>query len=147
MSLSKLEYETKQHNEMQVFASGATRKNKIGKGRYDLIPPVATERAAKVLEIGAAEYGERNWEKGFPMTRTLDSALRHINNYLAGVVTDCDTGLPTLSHALVNLMFANHFEEGVTRGLYQAKEILDGVPWFDKIQRLPDELQEVGRKG
>ena len=125
--------ETPKTRQMEFFKSGAIRENKIGKGRYDLISPLAIERLARVLEQGAMSHGERNWERGLPMTRTLDSALRHINKYMSGEIIDRDSGLPTLSHALVNLVFANHFEEGILRGLYEPEDILQGISWFDML--------------
>ena len=46
--------------------------------RYDLIPYSSLKRVADLYEKGANEYGERNWEKGMPLTRFLDSAIRHL---------------------------------------------------------------------
>jgi hypothetical protein len=46
--------------------------------------PFVLERDARHLEFGAKKYGERNWEKGQPMSRYIDSALRHLYRYLAG---------------------------------------------------------------
>ena len=39
---------------------------------------------AKHFENGALKYGERNWEKGIPISRYVDSALRHLMKDLAG---------------------------------------------------------------
>lgn len=39
---------------------------------------------AKHFENGALKYGERNWEKGIPVSRYIDSALRHLMKDLAG---------------------------------------------------------------
>ena len=39
---------------------------------------------AKHFENGALKYGERNWEKGIPISRYIDSALRHLMKDLAG---------------------------------------------------------------
>ena len=33
---------------------------------------------AKHFENGALKYGERNWQKGIPISRYIDSALRHL---------------------------------------------------------------------
>lgn len=46
------------------FDTGAVRDMPEGKGRCDLLPPLAMLRLAKHFEAGAAKYGERNWEKG-----------------------------------------------------------------------------------
>lgn len=68
----------------QVFPSGAVRDIQAGKGRFDLLPPSALLRIAKQFEHGATKYGERNWERGIPLSRFLDSALRHVCLFLTG---------------------------------------------------------------
>ncbi len=66
------------------FDTGAVRDGQEGKGRFDLIPYEALERVAKVFEGGAKKYAERNWEKGIPTHRFMDSGLRHAMKHLAG---------------------------------------------------------------
>lgn len=51
---------------------------------WSSIAPLGLTRLAKLYERGAAKYGDRNWEKGQPLDRYLDSALRHFNAYRAG---------------------------------------------------------------
>ena len=36
------------------------------------------------FEEGCKKYGERNWEKGIPVERYIDSAVRHYLKYLRG---------------------------------------------------------------
>lgn len=36
------------------------------------------------FEEGAKKYGERNWEKGIPVSRYIDSGVRHYLKYLRG---------------------------------------------------------------
>ena len=36
------------------------------------------------FEEGCKKYGERNWEKGIPVDRYIDSAVRHYLKYLRG---------------------------------------------------------------
>ncbi|MCR4375657.1 MAG: DUF5664 domain-containing protein [Acidobacteria bacterium] len=48
-----------------------------GKGRFDLLPTRAIRQVAQHFEGGAKKYGDRNWEKGQPLSRYLDSAMRH----------------------------------------------------------------------
>ena len=36
------------------------------------------------FEDGAKKYGERNWEKGIPVQRYIDSAIRHYLKWLRG---------------------------------------------------------------
>jgi hypothetical protein len=42
------------------------------------------ERDARHLEFGAKKYGDRNWEKGQPLSRYYDSAIRHMNKFMMG---------------------------------------------------------------
>lgn len=46
---------------------------------YDLVLEVA-----KHFEEGAKKYGDRNWEKGIPCDRYIDSAVRHYCKWRAG---------------------------------------------------------------
>ena len=68
----------KDSGKRQEFSTGAVRDIQIGKGRFDLLPPRALKRLAKHFENGAKKYGDRNWEKGMPLSRYIDSALRHL---------------------------------------------------------------------
>ncbi len=63
----------------------AIREPSTGKGRYDLISPFATQRLAKWYELGAAKYFDRNWEKGMPFSRYVDSAKRHLDKFIMGM--------------------------------------------------------------
>jgi hypothetical protein len=69
----------KDSGERQSFQTGSVRDTRNGKGRYDLIPPYALYKLARHYENGAVKYGDRNWEKGQPLSRYLDSATRHLN--------------------------------------------------------------------
>ena len=63
----------------------AIREPSVGKGRFDLISPFATDRLAKWYEAGSLKYADRNWERGIPFSRYLDSAKRHINKFEMGL--------------------------------------------------------------
>lgn len=78
------DWQTKDSGERQHFETGSQRDSREGKGRYDLLPPEAVRRLAQVFERGAVKYEDRNWEKGQPLTRFLDSALRHTFAVLEG---------------------------------------------------------------
>jgi hypothetical protein len=91
--------------DLKTYDTGAKRDNREGKGRYDLISPIMLERLAKVYERGAIQKGDRNWEKGFPVSRALDSACRHINQYRQGLRDE-----DHLAQAIWNLAAAIHFE-------------------------------------
>ena len=66
------------------FESGAVRDIITNKGRYDLLSSIAIRRLAQHFENGGIKYDDRNWEKGMPLKRFLDSALRHLFQLLDG---------------------------------------------------------------
>lgn len=74
----------KQSGVKQEFSTGSVRDSQIGKGRYDLLPPRAIRAVAIRFEQGADAYGDRNWEKGQPLSRLINSALRHAFQASAG---------------------------------------------------------------
>lgn len=97
---------TKFSGKKKKYKGGGTRDDSTGKGRYDLITPLALKRLAGVYERGAVNHGDRNWELGVPYSRLLDSALRHTNQYLAGKRDEDHLG-----QAVWNLFALMHFEE------------------------------------
>lgn len=76
--------EVKDSGNRETFETGSHRDTRVGKGRYDLLSPYVMERDAKHMENGAVKYGDRNWEKGQPLSRYIDSAMRHIQKYMMG---------------------------------------------------------------
>jgi hypothetical protein len=78
------DFVVKDSGERATFGTGAVRDVGTGKGRFDLIPAYPLHRLAKLYEAGAIKYGDRNWEKGIPTGRFLDSAFRHLMNYQDG---------------------------------------------------------------
>lgn len=72
----------------RTFDSGAVRDISEGKGRMDLLPACAIIRLSKHFENGAMKYAERNWEKGIPIHSFIDSAIRHLMNYLDGQIDE-----------------------------------------------------------
>ena len=77
--------EIKDSGDRTLYDTGARRDLRSGKGRYDLLPVLATMRLAKHFEGGAIKYGIRNWEKGIPLSSYMDSAMRHLYKYLVGM--------------------------------------------------------------
>lgn len=110
--------------ERMVFESGALREPATGKGRFDLVSPFGLRRIAMWYELGALKYAERNWEKGIPMSRCVDSAMRHLNKFLMGM-TDEDH----LAAAAWNVIAIMHYEE-------TGRTDLDDLPHF--IKNLPE---------
>ena len=88
------------------FETGAVRDTASGKGRYDRVPWVAIDELAKHCEQGATKYGERNCEKGIPVSSLIDSAFRHLSKYMQGAKDE-----PHLRAALWNIAFAVYHEK------------------------------------
>lgn len=109
----------KDSGKRQEFSTGSRRDIQDGKGRFDLLPMRALKRLARHFEAGAKKYGDRNWEKGQPISRYLDSALRHTCNHLQGQRDE-----DHLIAAAWNLMCAADTEERIASGLLP-KELND----------------------
>lgn len=90
----------------RMFETGAVRDMVQGKGRYDLIPWEAIHELALHCEAGAQKYGERNCEKGIPVSSLIDSAFRHLSTYMQGATDE-----PHLRAALWNIAFAIYMEQ------------------------------------
>ncbi len=114
----------------ETFDTGAQRDRRGGKGRYDLISPIALRAWADVCEHGAKHYGDRNWEKGMPLSRVLDSALRHLHQWQEGY---CDED--HLGHALWNVGALIHLLLQIQDGRLPAE--LDDVPPMGNGRRCP----------
>jgi hypothetical protein len=96
----------------EEFTTGSRRDVRDGKGRFDLLPTRALRRLAKHFEAGCNKYGDRNWEKGQPVSRYIDSGLRHAFAYLEGQRDE-----DHLIAAVWNLICAADTEERVKSGL------------------------------
>lgn len=76
-----------------------------GKVQLSMIDLNALEPMARVLEFGAEKYARDNWKKGMPLTKTLDSMLRHIAALQRGEYFDPESGLPHIGHIQCNALF------------------------------------------
>ena len=117
------QYETKDSGHRQEFETGAVRDRQEGKGRFDLISVFAMQRLAGVYERGAAKYASRNWEKGMPLSRFLDSGLRHLLQLMEGKEDEDHAG-----QALWNIAGYIHIKEMIDRGILDEK--LDDLPTY-----------------
>lgn len=124
----------KDSGERQSFSTGSVRDTQAGKGRFDLISIPALRRLARHYENGARKYGDRNWEKGQPLGRYLDSAFRHLTYVLEG-----NTEEDHASAVSWNLFGYIHTFEGIKSGkLPRELDDLGHVPF-------PETVLEVGR--
>lgn len=88
------------HPDARTFDTGARRDDNTGKGRMDLLPWNAIIAVSQLCQYGAEHYGERNVDRGIPVSVLLDSELRHAPKILMGF-TDEDYKL-TLYHYRAN---------------------------------------------
>lgn len=101
-----MSYEMKDSGERQQFSTGAVRDTTEGKGRFDLVSPELLFRLTHWLELGAKKYSDRNWENGMPISRCMDSGMRHLTKYLDGWDDE-----DHLAAAVFNIMAIMHFEK------------------------------------
>jgi len=118
----------KDSGKREAFDTGSQRDTREGKGRFDLLSPFVLERDSVHLENGARKYGDRNWEKGQPLSRYLDSAMRHLNKYLMGHLDE-----DHLAAARWNIAAIMHTELMIKMGLLP--EELDDLPKW--VQHYP----------
>ena len=82
--MENTKYTVKDSGSREEFTTGSVRDTRVGKGRFDLIPPYAERLLALHFEAGASKYGDNNWLKGQPLMRYVDSLRRHMNEVLTG---------------------------------------------------------------
>lgn len=118
------EFKIKDSGERRECTTGSVRDKQVGKGRYDLISPIALLRLAKHYEAGAIKYAARNWEKGQPLSWYLDSAIRHLQKFLAG-----ERDEDHITACAWNCFALVHTEEMIQRGRLPAD--LNDLPNFN----------------
>lgn len=110
------------------YGTGAHRDNRNGKGAFKWIPQDALFLVSRIYELGNLGRGWRNWEYGMTLEDFLDSAMRHLSNYLAG-----DRAEPHLPQACWNILCAIQMGIWVHLGIRPSK--LNNLPdhrnfWF-----------------
>jgi hypothetical protein len=122
-------YELKDSGTRTNFSTGAVRDAQEGKGRMDLLPARAILAVAKIFEAGAKKYGDNNWRKGIPLSRYMDSGLRHAMKYLRG-----DRDEDHLTQAIWNLLCLSETQGMIEEGLLP--------PELNDLQYNPLEIQD-----
>jgi hypothetical protein len=112
-------------SEKRVFATGATKQYAEGKGTPVLIPGDGYLELAKHFEAGAKAHGDRNWEKGIPLSELINSLERHIAQEKMGL-TDERHDRAMAWEALVYLTTKIRIE----RGLLPVE--LDDMPKYEQ---------------
>ena len=115
-------FEIKDSGLRSQYETGAQRDTSSGKGRFDLLQVQALKRVAVVLEGGAVKYDPRNWEKGIPISRMFDSAMRHLSQAIQGKQDEDHLG-----QAVWNLLCVMEYEERYKDGMTEYATL-----WHDK---------------
>lgn len=117
-----------------TYDTGAMREPSTNKGAYELVSPFALERIAVWYELGARKYADRNWEKGIPFGRLIQSAIRHIVRWMMG-----DRSEDHLAAVCWNVMAMMHFEETGQAG------DLNNYPAYKRAERgaVPGPLYKI----
>jgi hypothetical protein len=76
-----------------------------------------------VLTYGAAKYGAENWRKVQDgRNRYYAAALRHLLAWREGELTDQESGLDHISHAMTNLVFLSELDRASQEGKEPPKQ-------------------------
>ncbi len=111
----------------QEHKTGAVRSSPSGKGRYDLFLALTHMifRVSRHFENGEVVYGPDNWLKGLPLRRYIDSAFRHLCQYVAG-----DEKEDHLAAAIWNLMCHGETRNEIEVG--RLPESLNDMPFREQ---------------
>jgi hypothetical protein len=120
--------ELKDGGTRKTYGTGAQKEDDSktkDKGAYHLLPTYPLHKVAEIYRLGAAKYSARNWEKGIPLSRFLDSAKRHLAQFQEGMENE-----DHLHQAIWNLIGISHTQEMIRRNVLSAS--LDDLPSYGK---------------
>jgi cytochrome P450 len=129
----KKKYKLQDSGARKKIKGGGYRDRAKGKGRFDLISPFALRRLADVYEKGAEKFDDRNWEQGLPFSWCIDSALRHIAQYMMGMEDEDHIG-----QAAWNLFAIMHFQE-------LERKDLDDLPHYLLKETMQSALESTAK--
>lgn len=113
----------KDSGKRREFKTGAVRDINENKGRFDLLPMLALKDLAIHFQKGCQKYGDRNWEKGIPISNLVDSGLRHAVEFVLGYEDE-----DHLIAAIWNLINAREILLRIDAGILP--EELDDLPYI-----------------
>jgi hypothetical protein len=102
-------YDYKMGNRELEGKGGVFRDTPEGKGKYVCLSPHALRRVAVMFEIGMAKHHNTDplsFSRGFKFSSYLDSALRHLFQFEAGLDDE-----DHLAHAIANIAAMMHQQE------------------------------------
>lgn len=113
----------------EVLPSGCVRQITGGRGTYELLSPFVLERDAKLYEWGARaeNRGHRNWEKGAPFSRCVQSMFRHLVRFM--MRKPDKPGEDNLAAVRFWAGAIMHYQEMIRQGLLPPE--LDDLPTYD----------------
>ena len=119
----KENFTIKDSGDRTEFKTGAVRDIQTDKGRFDLLPLLTLIDLAKHYQKGCAKYGDRNWEKGIPISRFCDSAIRHLFQFMSGLEDENH-----LIASIWNIVGAYETLKRIDKGILP--EELDDLPYI-----------------
>lgn len=84
--------------------------------RYSLLPWAELDEVAAHYGRGAAKYSDRNWERGYRWSLSMDSLMRHLTAWWGGESTDPETGSSHLSAVVFHTLALRYFEKNHPAG-------------------------------
>ena len=128
------------------------RKDDTGKDPWELAPWDAFRAIVKIMQFGAKNYGERNWEQGMKWGRLFAAAQRHLTAWWEradegkGPGKDKDTGQSHLWHAGCCVLFLIAYElRGVGQDDRPGKTEPCPPPWEAKDTGGPLRMKTDGK--
>ena len=106
--------ELKDGGTRKTYSTGAQKEDDSkteGKGAYHLLPVHPIRKVAEIYRKGAAKYSPNNWRLGIPLSRFLDSAKRHLDQFHEGWDDE-----DHLHQCIWNLFGLSHTIEQIERG-------------------------------
>lgn len=128
------------------------------KPKHSLIPSISRDIEALGWMVGAAKYGEYNWEKGMDWSTPINCMSRHWEKINSGEWIDEETGVPHIALIMCNstmLAYYYYHDKGnndlplrapLARELDFSTEILDKVKEEYKGKRSTDETPVMPTK-
>ncbi len=108
--------------------------------RLALIPPEPLWALSRVYAMGAEKYADHNYLQGFPWSWSLDAAMRHLTQWMAGEDNDPESGESHLMHVAWHTFALWMFQE---HELGEDDRLSTAVPETRPRTR----TQQTGRRG
>ena len=131
------------------FGTGSVRDRRVGKGLFHLMPTMPIRRLAVHFENGAVKYGDRNWEKGQPLSSYIDSCFRHLLGVMDGK-TDEDHEAAVLWNMACFMQTRQWIQDGTLKNVVNLPDggtlVLNDMPTeTEKVTPLQMKLDELSK--